>query len=566
MKYLIVFIHLFFALVVLGQKPIISIEVSDTEPSIGQNITISITTSLNGNVEFEFPSSFKKGYAQMEGMSQEYKNGVSKTIYYKTQNGFFTEGGVYMIGPAIVKSKNKVYKSNRVTISVEKSKKTTPKKNNFNRNLKTIKTLYSETNVSKSQIYEGESVYLKAKVFSKYRFSKYGYTPYGISGTCDNFEIKNKNPLALVEEQIDGELFYTLELDERIIFPLKSGKYIVEPFEFNIIENSVYRMNADRKSIIVRKLPVKNRPQSFIGLVGDFVFNVELSKLEAQLNEVITLQISIKGTGNFQHAIAPSLILPDEVELYADPVRTKKYGVSKNGFEGELNYSYPLKVLKNTRTSLPEIVLSYFDPDKKEYVTYRSASFQINQASENNEVMLTESSLQQKPNTDQGSGSEKSIKGVKKEIKNENSRAWILLIWIVLITVGVLLFIWIFLKRRSNQNKDTMIHYPTAKEIKILLNEIEHLPDTCDAGIVLSKMEECLARACSFLIGVERLKVSRNELYVLLLDKLSPDVLLKLKQVFSRLDSVRFSNESSDFAMNNLKSDFKGLVNEILVK
>ena len=370
----------------------------------------------------------------------------------------------------------------------------------------------------------------------------------------------------MVEEQIDGGLFYTLELDERIIFPLKSGKYIIEPFEFKIIENSVYRINADRKSIIVRKLPVKNRPQSFIGLVGGFVFNVELSKLKAEINEVITLQISINGTGNFQHAITPSLILPDEVELYADPVKTKKYELSKNGFEGEISYSYPLKVLKNTRTSLPEIELSYFDPDKKEYVTYRSTSFQINQASANNEVMLTEGSLQQKPNTEQGIGSEKSIKGAKKEIKNENSRAWILLIWIVLITVGVLLFIWIFLKRRSNQNKDTIIHYPTAKEIKILLSEIEHLPDTCDSGIVLSKMEECLAQACSFLIGVERLKVSRNELYVLLLDKLSPDVLFKLKQVYSRLDSVRFSNESLDFTMNNLKSDFKGLVNEILVK
>ena len=39
------------------------------------------------------------------------------------------------------------------------------------------------------------------KIYSKYPFSKYGYTPYEVSGKHDDFEIKNKSPLALAEEK-----------------------------------------------------------------------------------------------------------------------------------------------------------------------------------------------------------------------------------------------------------------------------------------------------------------------------------------------------------------------------
>ncbi len=354
MKYFIVISQLLFAIFVIGQKSDVFIEVSETDIVVGQNITISITSSLNGKIEFEFPSNFQKGYTQMEGMSQEYKNGVSKTVYYKTQNGFFTEKGKYVIGPAVVKSKGKIYKSNRVKVNVKKSDKTIPKSNEFNRKLKTIKTVYGETNVSNQEIYEGEPVNLNAKIYSKYPFSKYGYTPYEVSGKYDDFEIKNKSPLALAEEKIEGESFYTLTLDNRVVFPLKSGNFVINPFEFDIVDSRIYRVNSDKKIITVRKLPIKNRPDDFIGLVGDFEFEVALSNNEADVNEVITLQISIDGSGNFHHAVIPELSLPEELELYADPVEKKDYEITAKGFQGALKYTYPLKVLKKTAPRYPQ--------------------------------------------------------------------------------------------------------------------------------------------------------------------------------------------------------------------
>ena len=393
MKYFIVISQLLFAIFVIGQKSDVFIEVSETDIVVGQNITISITSSLNGKIEFEFPSNFQKGYTQMEGMSQEYKNGVSKTIYYKTQNGFFTEKGKYVIGPAVVKSKGKIYKSNRVKVNVKKSDKTIPKSNEFNRKLKTIKTVYGETNVSNQEIYEGEPVNLNAKIYSKYPFSKYGYTPYEVSGKYDDFEIINRSPLALAEEKIEGESFYTLTLDNRVVFPLKSGNLVINPFEFDIVDSRIYLVNSDKKIITVRKLPNKNRPDDFIGLVGDFEFEVALSNNEADVNEVITLQIRIDGSGNLHHAVIPDLSLPEELELYADPVEKKDYEITTKGFQGVLKYTYPLKVLKKNSTKIPAISISYFNPIEKEYLTYTSDSLPINENTDTTDIEMTQNAV-----------------------------------------------------------------------------------------------------------------------------------------------------------------------------
>lgn len=567
MKHLIVFAHIIIGFTVFSQKSSIKIEVSETEPLVGQNITISITTSLDGKVEFQLPKNFQKGYAQMEGMSQEYNNGVSKTIYYKTQNGFFTEKGNYIIGPAIIRSKNKVFKSNKVKIAVKKSQKAVPKSKRFNQNLKTIKTIYGETNISKNRIYEGEAVHLNAKVYSQYSYSKYGYTPFNVLGKHDNYELKSKGPLALVEESVGGELYYTIELDGRVIFPIKSGKYIVEPFEMAIIESSIYRLNSDQKTFTVLKLPSKNRPSSFLGLVGDFDFDVKLSSSEAEINEVITLQISIDGRGNFQHAVSPTLILPEEVELYADPVEIKNYKLSKSGFEGQLTYTYPLKVVKKMRVRIPEIELSYFDAENKKYVTYNSGSFEINKKLDSTEFAIVGDKLIDNQLNDKGKlkTTENVVRTNKKHSDNQRSRKRsIIFISLSAIALCLVALLWMFFKRKENRQERSVSHVPSSKEIAFLLNEIDELPDSVAPSLVLMKMEECLSKACSFIIGADRMDLSRNELFVLLVDKLNKDELIRLKRIFTQIDTVRYSKDSSSFTENDIKSDLKSMVNEIL--
>lgn len=556
MKYFIVISQLLFAIFVIGQKSDVFIEVSETDIVVGQNITISITSSLNGKIEFEFPSNFQKGYSQMEGMSQEYKNGVSKTVYYKTQNGFFTEKGKYVIGPAVVKSKGKIYKSNRVKVNVKKSDKTIPKSNEFNRKLKTIKTVYGETNVSNQEIYEGEPVNLNAKIYSKYPFSKYGYTPYEVSGKYDDFEIINRSPLALAEEKIEGESFYTLTLDNRVVFPLKSGNFLINPFEFDIVDSRIYRVNSDKKIITVRKLPIKNRPDDFIGLVGEFEFEVALSNNEADVNEVITLQIRIDGSGNLHHAVIPELSLPEELELYADPVEKKDYEITTKGFQGALKYTYPLKVLKKNSTKIPAISISYFNPTEKEYLTYTSASLPINENTDTTDIEMIQNTL---PAEKVKEGAPVNQRNEEIETKNAN---WIWYLIILLLISGLAMFLWIYFKRRGvvDQKSEKL---PTSKEIKDLLFGLEN---QTEPSILLSQMEDCLSQTCSMIIGITFLKVSRNEIFTLLIEKLESSELQRLKELYKQIDVMRFSKETSKLTLNDMKSECRSLILSILSK
>lgn len=564
MKYIALISHLCFALLLFGQKADILIEVSETEVPVGQNISISITTSLNGNIEFQFPNHFQKGYAQMEGMSQEYINGKSKTVYYKNQNGYFTEKGTYLIGPATIKSNGKIYRSNKVKVVVKKSNKSIPKKNDFNRDLKTIKTFYGEINVSKDEIYEGESVHLNAKVYSKYAFSKYGYTPYSVDGKYDEYEIQSTNPLALVEEQIGGESYYALELDNRVFFPVKSGTYRVEPFGVDIVDRRIYRVNADKKNIAVKPLPSKNRPVSFNGLVGDFTFEAELSNNEAALNEVITLQLTITGEGNLHHAIAPVLSLPTEVELYADPVETKGYEIGTNGFTGALNYTYPLKVVKMSRAELPKIEFSYFNPKKKKYITHTSKSFLINDHTDTTDIELIQPPAEEDQSSLIVKGENRSPANGSKKSSGRN-RKWILYTLLFMTVIGGLLALWLFIWFRASKNEKVQA-IPTSKDIEALLKEIDQYNITSDSNVLLSKMEECLSAACCSLLRTDLLNVSRNEMFVLLIDKMDKESLSGLKNLFKELDMVRFSKQSTEVAIKDLKLEFNDLIKKILLK
>jgi len=336
----------------------------------------------------------------------------------------------------------------------------------------------------------------------------------------------------------------------------------VVPFGVDIIDRRVFRVNADEKKIKVKPLPNKDRPGSFTGLVGNFDFEVELSNNEAGLNEVITLQLTITGEGNLHHAIAPELNLPDEVELYADPVEVKDYQISKNGFKGELKYTYPLKVVKMSPAKLPEIDFSYFDPKKKRYITEASTSFLINDHTDTTDIELVQGGSEENPATAKSNNTNTNTSTKSKKSSEANSR-WILYILICLILIGGFLALWLFIRSRAQKNERSNA-LPTSKEIKLLLKEIDHFKVTSDSNVLLSKMEECLSITCSFTLETDLFNISRNEMFVLLLDKMDKEDLDLLKKVYNELDLLRFSKESKDSTIKDIKTEFNGLIKSIL--
>ena len=98
------------------------------------------------------------------------------------------------------------------------------------------------------------------------------------------------------------------------------------------------------------------------------------------------------------------------------------------------------------------------------------------------------------------------------------------------------------------------------------MKEIDHFKVTSDSNVLLSKMEECLSITCSFTLETDLFNISRNEMFVLLLDKMDKEDLDLLKKVYNELDLLRFSKESKDSTIKDIKTEFNGLIKSILSK
>ena len=85
-----------------------------------------------------------------------------------------------------------------------------------------------------------------------------------------------------------------------------------------------------------------------------------------------------------------------------------------------------------------------------------------------------------------------------------------------------------------------------------------------ETALVLSKMEQCLLSYCSYVLAQDTLKLSRNEIYLLLGNYLSQESLQEIQILFSSLDSIRFGNNLSEVPFKALKINFKQTLDNLL--
>ena len=75
-------------------------------------------------------------------------------------------------------------------------------------------------------------------------------------------------------------------------------------------------VSAGKKTINVKPLPEAGKPADFSGAVGDFSFNVSLSKTELKASESLQAKVEVKGNGNLKLIKLPKISLPSSLEVY----------------------------------------------------------------------------------------------------------------------------------------------------------------------------------------------------------------------------------------------------------
>jgi hypothetical protein len=456
-------------LVVYGQKPSIQLEVDPKVITTNDVFSITVRTSINGEVDIELPDEYIHGYNVMNGMEQDvdYATGKIVTYYYISQTGTFRKPGNYKIGPAVIKKGGKVFKSSSVNLQVNSSSPSPS--NDLEVSAKQLRQpAFGIVETSKKKIYAGEPLLVNAKVYSRFDPTHLeSYKPYVVPGALEKHELDGGSRIVVNEEYIKRSLYYSFEHDKKVVFPENTGKMAIEPFKLILLRGlDGVPITASSKSIEVLPLP-KGAPKSFTGGVGQFTITQKIDKTEFKQGDVIDIELEITGQGNLHALNPPDLQLPKGFKLYGDPKIKEDIVFGKNGAEGKVNIQYHVKILESGSIQLPVTTFAFFDPDKEKYILLKTKS----------EKVTIESNAEYNVKNDIVVNSTKPLHTDKKTFNNsppqnkKSSSGWSS--WLLIGTPLSLAFIGLFLwwgKKSPNQpnkeNKPSTISNEKANEEK----------------------------------------------------------------------------------------------------
>jgi hypothetical protein len=472
-KHIVTFIFVFICGIFFAQKPDIQLSINKKPVEVGQSVVFTLKANIDGQVQFDFPSSFIQG-GNSRSVQQSLINNTWSFVVENAQEGVFKKEGKYTI-TATVKEKGKTYKSNSLTVTV-KLKSDPTKARKFDNtegeitkhNMK--EAIFGIIEKSSAKVYEGEPLILAAKVYSRVSLNMMrDYKPFSFKGAAETFELEKSDNFSLNRENFQGTTFLTFSSNKQLVFPAITGKFIVKPFEMVLQFNrggffdEQARIESNATFIEVLPLP-KGAPKDFIGAVGKYSLQTSISNTSAKVGDVITLEMNVKGTGNLHTISKPKLNLPDGLSIYGDPEIKEELDYTDEGVTGFKKFIFHLKVNKGGKIDLPNLSISYFDPSLKKYVTVKGKAETIDvegseeiakvQAVDTINIQSDEEVLV-KPTASNDENNQKTIPHANK---------WIAFLLIVIVVLGGLLFI--SSRKKSKKKNEEIITNQAVEEIQ----------------------------------------------------------------------------------------------------
>jgi hypothetical protein len=318
--------------------------------------------------------------------------------------------GAFTIGSASVNYKGTTYKSQPVKIEVVKGSAPPPTAqsqrgavpNTEAQNSEIAKNLFIRASVDKQKVYQGEQVTVTYKLYTRLNIAsqmQVSKLPQYQGFWAE--ELETSNQIMFTTENVDGKQYRVGVLKKAALFPSQNGELTVSPMELKVpvqiqqkrkSSNSFFddffndpffgnaqtvEYNAKSNTVKVNVLPLpENKPESFKGAVGQFSISSELNKTSTKTNEPLSLKLNITGTGNVTLLSVPELNLPTGMEKY-DPKVTDQ--VTRQGrISGRKSIEYLIVPRNSGKKEIPPVKFTYFDPNKKSYVTLSTPAYNIN--------------------------------------------------------------------------------------------------------------------------------------------------------------------------------------------
>ena len=380
--------------------------------SVGEAFRIEFELNAKPDSDSFVPPSFENfdvvaGPSVSQGSSVQIINGeMTKSVSYAITYVLIPQNaGTFAIAPATIGVKKKNYTTQRTMIEVRDGAQGggSAQHNNSGQNEsaesranRTIEKddLLLRLELSKKSVYKGEPIRAILKLYSRANIagSESSKMPAFNGFWSQQMDIE-QGPF---RETLNGKVYEAYNIAEYLLYPQQGGTLTIEPAELTVVAqvvvqsnrgfnpffgggHEVYNVRKPLKTpevkVQVKEFPV-GAPASFAGAVGRYTIAQKLSAAEVTANSAVTLQLTISGSGNLNFISAPMLSLPTSFELY-DVKSEEKIQTNASGSVGYRRFDYPFIVRAEGEYEIAPIEFTYFDLEKKQYVTLSTPASKI---------------------------------------------------------------------------------------------------------------------------------------------------------------------------------------------
>lgn len=313
--------------------------------------------------------------------------------------------GKFTIGAATAKVNDETYTTDPLEIEVvgsSGSNQSSAGQGQANRQQSTAASreeLYTRLLVNKRNVYLGEQIIATIKIYSRANLAGFENMEFPSYNGFYTQQIDVPSQISLQRENVDGRIYNTGVLRKNILFPQRTGKITIAPFEIecairqevnsgrSVFDNFfgpsyqtvTKAINSLPVTINVKPLPEKGKPESFNGAIGDFNMTAEADKTELKANEAITFKVRISGTGNIGLTEPAEINFPPNFEVY-EPKTSSNIRNTEAGSTGSKTFEYVVIPRYSGTYQVSPVTFSYFNPATERYHTITSKGFSINVA------------------------------------------------------------------------------------------------------------------------------------------------------------------------------------------
>ena len=374
----------------LGNAAVVKAEVQPSEARPNQPFNYSIVIE-NGRPQavpaLRLPLQIVEGGGVSQSNEIRIINQMQTVSLRFTWQLLASEPGDFVIAPQDVQVDGQILKTNEVKIKIVEGAQPEQKGNEP----------LLQISVEKTEFYQSEVVPIKAALYihrstnlRRIGLVEVAKTDFAIQ----RFPQQSEQSM----EMIGDQPYYVLTF-RSTLSALKTGKLEVGPAAMEVLideppqersgfppgfflqsgEPRKFKVNSPAVAVTVLSLPTEGKPADFTGAVGDFTLEASASPQSLSVGEPITVELSIRGTGNFDALTSPSLTNPKGWKLYP----SRRYNTG-----GHQDPNQPVSQDRQvgfTQVLVPEMVhtevspfeISFFSTKTRKYETLRTPAIPV---------------------------------------------------------------------------------------------------------------------------------------------------------------------------------------------